>query len=71
MAQLPILKTDTTRIAYFISENSNLNLLEVQNMIKKETSMTAQEALQYGFVQTITHMEIPKEVSREDIVFIN
>jgi ATP-dependent protease ClpP protease subunit len=71
IAQLPILRTETTRIAYFISENSNLNLQQVQTMMKQETSMTAQQALQNGFVQSINHMEIPINAQREDIVFIN
>lgn len=70
-AQLPILKTETTRIAYFISENSNLNLQQVQDMMEKETSMTAQQALECGFVKAINHMEIPQSVLREDIVTIN
>lgn len=69
--QLPILKTETTRIAYFISENSKLGLQEVQNMMEAGTSMTAQEALQHGFVQSINHMEVPQDATREDIVFIN
>jgi ATP-dependent protease ClpP protease subunit len=69
--QLPILKTETTRIAYFISENSSLDLQKVQQMMETETSMTAQEALQHGFVQKIDHLEIPPNSLREDIVVIN
>lgn len=70
--QLPILKTETTRIAYFVSENSNLGLPEVQRMMNEETSMTAQEALQHGIVQSISHIEVPQQnIMREDIIFIN
>jgi len=65
------LKTETTRIAYFISENSDLNLPQVQAMMEAGTSMTAQQALQNGFVQAINHMEVPQGVLREDIVIIN
>ena len=68
-------KTETARIAYYISENCNLSLPRVQGMMAAGTSLTAQEALQHGIVQSITHIDVPKialpGVMREDIVFIN
>jgi ATP-dependent protease ClpP protease subunit len=72
--QLMAVKTETTRIAYFISENCNLTLQKVQSMMAEGTSLTAQEALQYGIVQAINHQEIPQQqagITREDIVIIN
>jgi len=70
--QSQAVKTETTRIAYYISENSNIGLPEVQSIMEAGTSLTAQEALQRGIVQGIKHMEIPAQgVLREDIVFIN
>ncbi|KKU93869.1 MAG: Peptidase S14 ClpP [Candidatus Jorgensenbacteria bacterium GW2011_GWA1_48_13] len=70
--QLLAVKTESTRIAYFISENCSLDLQKVQNMMKTGTSITAQQALQCGIVQAINHLEIPpKGVLREDIVIIN
>ena len=70
--QLLAVKTETTRIAYFISENCNLNLQQVQSMMGVGTSITAQQALQFGIVQSINHLEIPQHgVLREDIVIIN
>lgn len=71
-SQLPILKTETTRIAYFVSENLGLDLKKVEKMMDEEISMTSQEALQYGIVQNINHLEIPQTGAlREDIVIIN
>jgi len=70
--QLIAVKTETSRIAYFVSENCNLNLSDVQKLMEASTSLTAQEALQHGIVQGIKHMEIPATgVLREDIVIIN
>src|SRR3989344_8617535 len=70
--QSQAVKTETIRIAYYISENSNIGLPEVQSMMEAGTSLTAQEALQRGIVQGIKHMEIPpQDVLREDIVWIN
>lgn len=70
--QLLAVKTETTRIAYYISENCGLNLPEVQEMMEAGTSITAQKALEYGIVQGIKHIEVPPaNIYREDIVFIN
>jgi ATP-dependent protease ClpP protease subunit len=70
--QVLAVKTETTRIAYYISENCNLSLSEVQKMMQAGTSITAQEALKHGIVQGIKHLEIPQQgILRQDIVFIN
>lgn len=70
--QLLAVKTETSRIAYYISENCNLSLQEVQDMMEAGTSLTAQQALQHGIVQNITHLELPQQgILREDIVIIN
>ena len=71
--QLTAVKTETARIAYYLSENCNMALNEVQNMIANGTSLTAQEALECGIVQSIEHIEIPQDgiSQREDIVIIN
>jgi len=65
-------KTETIRIAYYISENCNLSFPEVQKMMQEGTSITSQEALKHGIVQGIKHLEIPQQgIFRQDIVFIN
>jgi ATP-dependent protease ClpP protease subunit len=69
--QLTATKTHNTRIAYFISENSNLPLQKIQHMMNIGTTITAQKALEYGIVQTIIHKEIPKHLNREEIIYIN
>lgn len=70
--QLLAVKTETTRIAYYISENCNLTLPKIQSMMQAGTSIPAQEALQYGIVQSIKHIEIPLQgIHRHDIVYIN
>ena len=71
-AQLSAVKAETIRIAYFISENCNLSLQKVQSMMNMGTTITSQEALQYGIVREINHLEVPQQgVWREDIVVIN
>jgi ATP-dependent protease ClpP protease subunit len=69
--QLLAIRTENTRIAYFISENCSLSLRKVQNMMKVGTTMSAQQALQYGIVQSINHVEVPPGAPREEIVAIN
>lgn len=69
--QLTAIKTHNARIAYFISENSNLPLQRVQQMMGVGTTITAQKALEYKIVQTIVHKEIPKHLDREEIIYIN
>jgi len=69
--QLSAIKTNNTRIAYFISENSNLHLQKVQQMMNIGTTITAQKALEYNIVHEIIHKEIPRETLLEEIIYIN
>ncbi|HLD04255.1 MAG TPA: ATP-dependent Clp protease proteolytic subunit [Candidatus Nanoarchaeia archaeon] len=69
--ELTAIKTNNIRIAYFISENSAIPLKRVQAMMRVGTTISAQEALKYGVVQQIKHLEIPLSEPREEIIFIN
>lgn len=68
---LSAVKTNNTRIAYFISENTNLKLEDVKSKMMAGTTISAQEALQYGITYQIVHREIPAGANREDIIDIN
>ena len=69
--QLSAIRTSNSRIAYFISENSNLTLLKVQEMMEIGTTLSAQEALGQGIVKEIIHREMPQNTNREEIIFVN
>ena len=69
--QLLALKTENARIAQFVSENSGLNFNKVQTMMKTGTTITAQQSLQYGIVQSISHREVPVGATMEEILFEN
>lgn len=69
--QLTATRTNNSRIAYFISENSNLSLKKTQSMMRIGTTISAQDALKYGIVQEIVHREIPQGEIREEIIYVN
>ncbi len=69
--QLLAVKTENTRIAQFVSENSNLNFKKVQAMMRAGTTMTTQQALQYGIVKEIIHKEVPIDAVKEEILIVN
>ena len=64
-------KTNVSRIAYFISENTKLSLEEVRKKMEKGTTISAQEALQYGITGQVIHRQIPFGANREEIIFVN
>ncbi len=69
--QLLALKTENSRIAQFVSESSGLNFRKVQQMMRTGTTITAQQALQYGIVQSIIHKEVPVGALKEEILIVN
>lgn len=69
--RLQAVKTDSMRIAYFISENTNLSLQRVRAMMSTGSSITAQEALQCGIVNAVIHKEVPRGAMQEEIIAIN
>jgi len=69
--QLSSIKTNNSRIAYYISENSKLPLKKVQTMMEVGTTISAQEAQKFGIVNVIIHKEIPIDAIREEIIYIN
>ena len=69
--QLSSVRAGNNRIAHFVSEHSNVPLPEVQGMMEKGTTLSAQEALGLNMVQNIVHKEVPQNVAREEIIFIN
>lgn len=68
---LSAVETNDSRIAYFISENTKLPLEEVRGKMETGTTISAQEALQYGITGQIIHWEIPRGESREEFIYIN
>lgn len=69
--QLSSIKTNNSRIAYYISENSKLPLKKVKSMMEIGTTISAQEAKKYGILNEIMHREIPTDANREEIIYIN
>jgi ATP-dependent protease ClpP protease subunit len=69
--QLSAIKTNNSRIANFVSENSKIPLKKVQFMMSRGTTISAQDALKSGMVNNIEHFEIPVDAIREEIVYIN
>lgn len=65
------IKTNNSRIAYFVSENSKIPLKKVQQMMRVGTTISAQSALEHGIVQEIVHKEIPPSMDRQEIIVIN
>lgn len=69
--KLSEIKTNNSRIAYYVSENSKIQLKKVQSMMEEGTTISAQEALKFGIVNRIVHKEIPGDAIREEIIYIN
>jgi len=69
--QLLSIKTENLRIGQFVSENSHLNFNKVQAMMRAGSTLTAQQALEYGIVQEVTHREVPFGATKEEIVAVN
>ncbi len=69
--QLSAIKTNNSRIAYFVSEKSNISLKKVKSMMETGTTISAQEALKYKMIQKIVHVEAPLGALREEIIYIN
>jgi ATP-dependent protease ClpP protease subunit len=69
--QLLSIKTNNGRIAHFVSSNSGISLKKVRSMMEKGTTVSAQDALKYKIVQKIEHREVPPNVIREEIIFVN
>lgn len=69
--QLSSIRTNNSRIAYYVSENSKLSLKKVQSMMETGTTISAQQAMKYGIVSRIVHIEIPTTANREEIIYIN
>lgn len=66
--QLTAIRIGNSRIAQFISENSNLSPNAVRGMMKGAQTLSAQEALKYEMVKEISHKRIPPDAHREEII---
>ncbi|QQG47516.1 MAG: ATP-dependent Clp protease proteolytic subunit [Candidatus Woesebacteria bacterium] len=64
-------QTNNSRIAYFISENTNLPLTKVKSLMEEGVTISAQDALKYGIANEVIHKQIPNGVLREDIIYID
>ncbi|NVN97053.1 ATP-dependent Clp protease proteolytic subunit [Candidatus Nomurabacteria bacterium] len=69
--QLSSIKTNNSRIAHFVSENSGIGLKKVTSMMESGTTISAQEALKYKIVKNIIHLEVPSDAVREEIIYVN
>ncbi len=69
--QLSAIKTNNSRIAHFVSENSKIQLKKVQKLMEDGTTISAQQAVTYKIVHEIKHIEAPTEALREEIIYIN
>ena len=65
------LEVENERIAQYVADNTRLSIGEVSKMMEKRGSKSAQEALGFGIVKSITHLEIlPGETNRIDVPYI-
>ena len=69
--QLLSIKTNNSRIAHFVSENSGISLKKVQALMQGGTTISAQEALKLKMVNKIIHLEVPPTAMREEIIYVN
>jgi len=69
--QLSSIKTNNSRIAHFVAENSGISLKKVKLMMENGTTISAQDALKFKIVQTIVHREVPPNATRQEIIYIN
>ena len=65
------LKTQNSRIAAFITENSSVLTKKIRYMMRVGTTLSAKDAHKLKIVQTICHKEIPPEAERIDVIYIN
>lgn len=69
--KLSELKTQNSRTAYFVSENTPIALKKIQEMMKRGVTLSAQDALKYGIISEIKHLEIPATALRNEIIYVN
>lgn len=69
--QLLSIKTNNSRIAHFVSENSGISIKKVQALMQAGTTISAQEALKFKIVNKIVHLEVPSSAMREEIIYVN
>lgn len=68
--QLSSLRANNSRIAHFVAEHSELPLRRVRNLMRKGTTLSAQEALKYKIVHKIRHLVVDPAEPLEEIVFV-
>lgn len=68
--QLSSLRTNNSRIAHYVTEHSDLSLAKVRTLMRRGTTMSAQEALKYKLVHKIAHLTIKPDCPIEEIVFV-
>ncbi len=64
------IETSNKRIAYYISENSNLSLKKINDIMEVGSTISSPDAMKYGIVQEIIHKEIPVDADKEGLIFI-
>jgi len=64
------LKVENERIAQYIADNIGRSFGDVAKLMEERGSKSAQEALEYGIVQSLSHLEIPPNSDRIEIPYI-
>ena len=64
------LKVENERIAQYIADNIGHSFEDVSKLMEDRGSKSAQEALEYGIVQSMGHLEIPSNSDRIEIPYI-
>ncbi|MBI4363383.1 MAG: ATP-dependent Clp protease proteolytic subunit [Candidatus Doudnabacteria bacterium] len=65
---LSAIKAENHRIATFISENSRLPLDQAREKMKNGETMSATEALSFGYINQLDHKTVPLDTKRYDII---
>ena len=64
------LQVENERTAQYVADNTGLPVEKVSGLMEKRGSLSAQEALGYGIVKSMAHLEIPHGAARVEIPYI-
>lgn len=68
--QLEQIRNHNHRIAQFLSENCNLPLSRVKELMEKGSSISAQDALTDKLVQLVTHRTVPAGAAVQRVIHV-
>jgi len=64
------LEVQDKRIAHYVSENTEISIEKVEELMDRSHSMSAEEALSYKIIQEVKPEIVPANSAREDIIFL-